>query len=193
MSRHRLSIVLLAWMLLGSLHAARADGGRLQMRAQAGPFTLSLFTTPDTLAAGTVDASVLVQDSASNDVLMDAAVTLTLTPLQADARPLVVRLSHAQATNKLLQAAQMEIPAPGKWRVDLQVEQGGRRARCTTQIEVAPRSSPWGTVWFFALLPLAMLLLFAGVQVRKAKLNRIHRAHGAAGAGRHDQACSNAI
>lgn len=174
-------IVLLACILLGAL-PARADGGRLQMRTQAGPFTISLFTLPDTLAAGPIDASVLVQDSTSSDVLMDAAVTLALTPPHADASSIVIPLSHAQATNKLLQAAQIDLPTPGKWRVDVQVEQGGRRANCTTELEVVPRTSPWGTVWFFALLPATVMLLFAGVQVRKAKLERNRRAqHGAQG------------
>jgi hypothetical protein len=159
-------------MLLGALTMARADGGRLQMRTQAGPFTISLFTSPDTLAAGPIDASVLVQDSTGRDVLMDARVTLALTPPHADASSIVVLLSHAQATNKLLQAAQIDLPTAGKWRVDVQVEQGGRRANCTTELEIVPRTSPWGTVWFFALLPAAVLLLFAGVQVRKSKIAR---------------------
>jgi hypothetical protein len=177
-SRTLLRIVLMACILLGALPTARADGGRLQMRTEAGPFTISLFTLPDTLAAGPIDTSVLVQDSTSSDVLMDARITLALTPPHPDARPIVVQLSHAQATNKLLQAAQIDLPTAGKWRVDVQVEQGGRRANCTTELEVVPRTSPWGTVWFFALLPAAVLLLFAGVQVRKATIERNRRAQG---------------
>ncbi|MGI8769860.1 MAG: hypothetical protein ACR2JE_00310 [Acidobacteriaceae bacterium] len=197
MRRTLFQIVLLTCVLFGVVQAARADGGRLQMRTQAGPFTVSLFTLPDTLAAGPVDVSVLVHDSGSSDVLMDAAVTLTLTPPQPDAKPIVVRLSHAQATNKLLQAAQIDLPAPGKWRVDVQVEQGGHRARCTTQLEIVPRASPWGTIWFFALLPPAVLLLFTGVQVRKAKIARDRRAqgdaHDTARSSGHDRTYSNAV
>ena len=154
-------LLLLMCVLLAATHAALADGGRLQMRTDAGPFTVSLFTIPDTLTAGPADLSVLVQDAASGDVLMDAAVTLTLT--DPTGAPLVVHPSHAQATNQLLQAAQVSLKAPGKWRVHVAVVHGTQGAACATELEVAGRSSQWGTIWFFALLPLQSMHTFVKV------------------------------
>ena len=160
------------------------------MRTDAGPFTISLFTIPDTLTAGPADLSVLVQDAASGDVLMDAAITLTL--IDPTGAPLVVHPSHAQATNQLLEAAQVNLRAAGKWRVGIEVVHGTQSAACATELEVAGRSSQWGTIWFFALLPLAALALFAGVQVRKAKLGRNRYASGARSSS-HDLRAPGAV
>jgi hypothetical protein len=177
-------------VLLAAIHAALADGGRLQMRTDAGPFTVSVFTIPDSLTAGPADLSVLVQDAASGDVLMDAAVTLTLT--DPSGAPLVLHPSHAQATNQLLQAAQVNLKAPGKWRVRVEVVHGTQSAACATDLEVAGRSSQWGTIWFFALLPLGVLGVFVGVQVRKARMLRDRYAAGARSSS-HDLRAPGAV
>lgn len=182
--------LLLACVLLAAIHAALADGGRLQMRTDTGPFTVSLFTTPNNLTAGPADLSVLVQDAASSDVLMDAAITLTLT--DPSGTTLVVRPSHAQATNQLLQDAQVNLKARGRWRINVQVVHGTQSATCATELEVGSRSSQWGTIWFFAMLPLALLAVFAGIQVRKAKLVR-DRYAGDARSSSHDLPAPGAV
>ena len=164
------------------------------MRTDSGPFTISLFTIPDTLTAGPADLSVLVQDVTSGDVLMDAVVTLTLTPPSRlpPGAPLVLHPSHAQATNQILQAAQVNLKASGRWRVNIQVVHGTQTATCATELEVAGRSSQLGTIWFFALLPLAVLAVFAGVQVRKAKMRR-NRYAGGARSSSHDLRTPGAV
>jgi hypothetical protein len=78
---------LLAGVVVGCCAvAAHADGGRLQMRQAAGPFVVSLFTTPESLAVGPADVSVLVEEQGS--VLLDANVVVTFTPEDASIAPL---------------------------------------------------------------------------------------------------------
>lgn len=147
--------------------AAHADGGRLQMRQAAGPFVVSLFTTPESPAVGQADLSVMVEERRS--VLLDADVEVTLTPQDASAAPVMTRLSHAHATNQLLQDAVVELPRAGRWRVVVRVREGGREASAVTELAVADHSARRGTVWTFLLLPACAIALFCWVQALKRR------------------------
>jgi hypothetical protein len=150
--------------------AAHADGGRLEMRQAAGPFVVSLFTAPESPAVGPADLSVMVEEQGS--VLLDANVVVTLTPEDADVAPVVARLSHANATNRLLQDAVVQLPRAGRWRAVLHVSERGREASVTTDLIVANYSVRRGTVWFFAVLPVCAIALFAWVQTEKRRGRR---------------------
>src|SRR5215472_1415481 len=70
-----------AALLLASVFAPtrlHADGGVVCLHATSGPFRVTVFTVPAALRAGPVDLSVLVEDSASNAIMLDAAVDLQL-------------------------------------------------------------------------------------------------------------------
>ena len=150
--------------------AAHADGGRLQLRQAAGPFVVSLFTAPESPAVGPADLSVMVEEQGS--VLLDANVVVTLTPEDASATPVVARLSYAHAANRLLQDAVVQLPRAGRWRADLHVSERGRESSVATDLIVANYSARRGTVWFFAVLPLCAIALFAWVQTEKRRARR---------------------
>jgi hypothetical protein len=152
--------------------AAHADGGRLQMRQAAGPFVVSLFTTPESLAVGSADLSVMVEEQGSSSVLLDADVVVTLTPEDTGGAPIVAHLSHAHATNRLLEDAVVQLPRAGRWRAVIRVSEAGREASVTTDLTVASYSARRGTVWLFALLPMCAIALFVWVQVAKRRLRR---------------------
>jgi hypothetical protein len=149
---------------------AHADGGRLQMRQAAGPFVVSLFTTPESLAVGPADLSVMVEGQGS--VLLDADVVVTLMPEDARVAPVVAQLSHAHATNGLLQDAVVELPRAGRWHAVVHVSHAGREASIATDLAVANYSSRRGTVWLFAVLPVCVIALFAWVQTEKRRARR---------------------
>ena len=115
--------------MIGLLFACTAHlrmrGGRLQMRQTAGPFIVSLFSTPETLGVGPADLSAMVEQREGGSVLLDADLVITLTPRTAG-RPIVARLSHAHATNRLLQDAIVRLPHAGRWHALVQVSTGGR-------------------------------------------------------------------
>jgi hypothetical protein len=165
------------WCLLSLSQAALADGGRLSLHERAGPFTVTLFTTPDPLTQGSADFSVAVERPGDlgldQGLVEDAKVTLILTPLDAT-RPgsgqrLVLAATHAAASSAFLQAANFTLPAPGLWNITIVVQQGRDLGECAGVIDVLPyRVATDGIAWQIALVPLAMLL-FAVHQARKRR------------------------
>jgi hypothetical protein len=162
---------IVALILAGAATGAHADGGRLQMRQAAGPFVVSLFTTPESLGVGQADLSAMIEEQGGSQVLLDADVVITLTP-EDGGRPIVAHLTHAHATNRLLQDAVVELPHAGRWRAVIQVNEAGRHASAATDLTVGDYSARRGTVWVFALLPVCAIGLFAWVQVAKARARR---------------------
>lgn len=140
------------------------------MRQTAGPFGVSLFTTPESLGVGQTDLSVMVEEGGSK-VLLDADVVITLTP-EDGREPIVAHLSHAHATNRLLQDAVVDLPHAGRWRAIIQVNEAGRHASTAGDLTVGDHSALRGTVWVFTLLPVCAIGLFAWVQVAKATARR---------------------
>lgn len=167
-------LLLLLCMLAGVATAAHADGGRLQTRQAAGPFTVSLFTTPEVLAVGAADLSVMVEERDSGRVLLDADTVIILTPVDPDGvAPVIAHLSHAHAANRLLEDAVVQLPRSGRWHAVIRVSQGGREVSLPTDLIVASYSARRGTVWFFALLPVCAIALFASLQGAKRRIRRV--------------------
>jgi hypothetical protein len=151
---------------------AHADGGRLQLRQAAGPFVVSLFTTPESLAVGPADLSVMVEEQGGSSVLLDPDVVVTLTPEDASIAPVIAHLSHAHATNRFIQDAVVQLPRAGRWHAVIHVRETGREASVATELTVANYSARRGTVWLFAVLPVCAIALFAWVQVAKQRARR---------------------
>lgn len=145
---------------------ALADGGTVILRRDAGPFSVTLFAPGLPLRAGETDLSVLVQARASGEVLLDPTVDLSLSP---GAPQTTVRLTHAMAANRLLQAANVDFPRAGKWLVTLDVRRGSDRATLTTELSVEPNRSRAIIVWFYLILPVVVILLFAANQALKRR------------------------
>jgi hypothetical protein len=133
-----------------------ADGGTLQFQKQAGPFTVTLFSMPVPVRVGAADLSVLVQDS-QNNTLVDGRVTVHLS--KADERDIVAVATTAQATNKLLYAAPVELPKAGKWHVRIDVARAGLSGEAEGEIDVLPEEPPLEAFWtYFAIVPFGVLL-----------------------------------
>ena len=156
-------------VLLSSIPAF-GDGGRLRFSRAAGPFLVTLFTTPEPLTPGPADFSVMVQDAKTGDILSDAHVSLQLTSAQG--KVMNADTSHGIATNRLLQAAQFDIPSSGNWSMRLTLQQGTRSASLDADMPVQAGSRKALLVWTFAALPVLALLLFVLHQRQKAFLAR---------------------
>jgi hypothetical protein len=137
--------------------AAYGDGGTMLLHQDAGPFTITLFATPQPLRVGTADLSVMVQDRSSQEVLLDPAIDLTVAE---GASQDTVRLARGQASNRLLQAATVHFSKAGKWRLMLVVRRGKDTASLSTECAVEPGRSRAMLVWFYVLLPIGIVLLF---------------------------------
>jgi hypothetical protein len=143
---------------------AHADSAHLLTRQVAGPLVISVFTTPDVLAVGPAEVSVLVEQVFPAQVLLDADVSLDLTCRAHCAPSLHARLAHPGGTNQLLQVAEVSLPGPGIWDAVIAVREQGREARVGAQLVVAPHSSRRGSIWLFALLPLCVGAMFFWVE-----------------------------
>lgn len=151
--------------------AAYADSGRLRFSKTAGPFQVTLFTTPEPLTPGPADFSVMVQDAATGQILSNAEVLLQLD--QPGASSIHAQATHALATNKLLQAAEFSLPFAGSWHLHLDITQASAHAAIDTDIAVQPGSRNTLLIWLFALLPCFAVGLF--VLHQRQKLSRQSR------------------
>jgi hypothetical protein len=169
--RTRFRLVLLIVAIIACVQSARADGGRLRFRQPAGPFIVTLFTTPDPLTQGHADFSVAVERAGQPGLVEDADVQLILTP--ANGHALALHASHAAATSKWLQAANFSIPARGLWQVTVVVRRGNQIGQCSGAIRVGA-AGPRDLTWDVLPVPLVGLFLLLH-QRRKHKYSRERR------------------
>ncbi len=162
---------LVAVLMLGMwATAAYGDGGTMLLHQDAGAFTVTLFAAPRPLQVGAADLSVMVQDRASGDILLDPMIDLTIVSETGNAMQQTVRLAKGQASNHLLQAATVHFSSAGKWRVMLLIQRGDVQrsndqrgndvAHLSTECAVEPDRSRATLVWFYVLLPVGIILLF---------------------------------
>lgn len=176
--------VLLAGLLcLGCARIALADGGRLRFQEPAGPFVVTLFTTPDPLVKGRADFSVAVEQAGEPGLVQDAQVDLVLTPEDGQGGPMVLQASHAAATSKWLEAANFSLPAPGLWRVTVRVRRGAETGECSGEVQVrATNTQQWA--WDVLPVPLAGLFFLMHRRRKRAhRRERLRQAERAAASG----------
>lgn len=181
MSTQRRAAALAALFLL-AVPAAWPDGGVVRLRERRGALVVTVFTAPDPLPAGPQDVSVLVQDPSGAPVL-DAEVTLRFDPPSPSSTGFAVRALRSQATNKLLQAAQVDLGEVGEWRLGVSVSRAGQASDLSCLLPVAPATHRVTALWDVFALPPVMVVLFALNQALRRR--RVKGAlHWAAGGNR---------
>jgi hypothetical protein len=164
-----LGIALVCVLVPANVHG---DGGIVQGQRTVGSWLVTLFTTTRPVAGQPVDLSVLVQDRASQDVLLDADVTAICHPASADG-PIVATLTQEQATNRLLYAARVTFPTAGEWGVQLSVHRQGVAAQLVVvPLDVATARSPVVTIWPWIVAPPVVVALFMLHQAARQSLVR---------------------
>jgi hypothetical protein len=148
---------------------AFADGGTLRSTQAAGPFVISIFTAPEPLRVGSADLSVLVQECSA--VLLDATIELHVRAPDGATQTLVA--SHATASNRLMQAALLKLPAPGRWQLTVAVRHRTDAATSSCALFVASAAPRLVVQWpLLALPPLCIALyVWRGLLVNR----RAHR------------------
>jgi hypothetical protein len=137
---------------------ALADGGTVQLRKEAGPFVITVFTAPAPLSAGPVDISLLLQNRNGLEPVLDASVSLTLR--DASGAEIRARPTREQAQNKLLYAAPVTLAEPGKWRLGVTILRNGERTGATGIIDVAPTPEMSASYWSYIAFPPSMIVAF---------------------------------
>jgi hypothetical protein len=165
---------------------ARADGGAVRLREQAGAYEIAVFTSPTPFRAGPVDISVLVQDAATGAYLPEARVTVRLTA-RGSGELLEYPATAETATNKLYRAAEFKLPEPGWWDVAVAVE--GPHDPALLQFEIQADEPPprWLDLWPWFSWPALAVALFG---VPRALVRRkIPLASNSAGSAHYRNRC----
>jgi transposase len=157
--RSAASGVILGWVILATACPPLcADGGSLRLSAVQGGYRISVFTAPTPFRQGAVDVSVLVQDRDTGQPMPLARVSVCMT--KPGHRTLSYPATHDAATNKLFRAAQFELPASGRWELEVQVEGLHGMATIGGEVEAAAPLPRWRELWMWIGWPAVAIALF---------------------------------
>src|ERR1700741_169076 len=107
---------------------AMADAGAVRASERHGNRQITIFTDPTPLRAGPVDVSVLVQDVTTGEVLLSDTIDIEVAPQSLPSSLVLYRATSAAASNKLFQAAKLDLPEPGWWDLSVTV--------CDSEVQV---------------------------------------------------------
>ena len=189
-------IVTTLFMILAP-RLARGDGGVVQLHESQGPFSVTVFVSPEAVSGGLVDVSVLVQWRTSGSVILDADVSLALDPpggvatTQLDPlcgassaaaallspelaqHPVKAQATREQASNKLLYAAPLKLDATGDWRLHILVSRGSDSARFDCLLPVTKASAKLASLWpYLAFPPIAVSAFAINQRLRRSLLEK---------------------
>ena len=113
------------------------DEDVVRMQGASGPFRISVFTLPDPVPAGDFEVATLVQDQATNEVILDAEVEVALRRADGGSgSPTVARATREQAVNHLLYAASVDLTGPGAQELHITVHRGNDEGSLAGKVEV---------------------------------------------------------
>jgi hypothetical protein len=143
---------------------ACADGGALQLYERAGPYRVALFVSPSPLRAGPIDLGILVQDPTTGSPSPQTTVRFRLRRLAEREWSMPYFADSTTATNKMLQAAHIELPESGAWELQIDVEGPPGQAQIHHTLEVADPLPRWRELWLWFTWPALAFVLFGAHQ-----------------------------
>jgi len=187
--------IVTASLIMSAPLLARGDGGIIRLRETQGPFSVTVFSSPEAAAGGLADVSALIQERRTGNVVLDADVSFTLSPPDGLATKQLaglcglptaamrlpdgmnnsssVRATREQASNKLLYAAPLELYAPGDWKLQVLVSRGTETARFDCRLPVTLSSGRLTGVWpYLSWPPLAVALFAVNQWLRRQSLQK---------------------
>jgi hypothetical protein len=153
-----------------------ADGGTVQMRKEAGPFLVTVFTSPAPLSAGPVDISILLQNRNGLAPVLDARVSVLLRK-EASRTEIRAHATREQAQNKLLYAAPVTLPEAGEWRLSVTTLHNALGTEIGGEIGVSQSHTMAGSYWCYIALPPVMIAVFVIREwlIRRKPTLRVHQ------------------
>ena len=113
----------------------RANGGTNRLNRQpAGPYAVSVFTSPSPLTVGVADVSFSVEWADTGDLEPDARIIISAQPVGHPGQPGVFEATHDQASDPNFYAANVRLESAGRWLMNVQVI--GLRGEGTVAFEV---------------------------------------------------------
>ena len=127
-------------------------------RSRAG-YQICVFTSPTPLRAGAVDLSVLVQNGSNGQVITNVEVAVRMT--QPGKSALAYPATSATATNKLFHSAQFELPEPGRWMLEVNVQGPLGPAVVRGELDAVEPLPRWHALWPWIGWPALVIALFS--------------------------------
>lgn len=152
-------------VLLGVAPSAFADGGTVRASVQQRGLRVTVFTSPASPRVGPVDVSVLVQDAASGQPVAGVQVHVRAASRRDQASTIEALATTDNATNKLLNAAVLDVPEAGWWEFRIRVDGRGEPVEVTFDLEVGEALPGWVSWLGWVAWPVIVILLFATHQL----------------------------
>jgi hypothetical protein len=159
--RHVLIAVATVWLVLAASSAVHGDGGTLRFSGRRSDRLVTVFTAPAPLRAGSIDLSVLVQAALTGRPITDLPIEVHAHQIGHAETMIRAAATPGAATNKLLRAARLELPEPGRWHFDVAVQGVDLSQPIGFDVEVAHPPPPWLEMIFWIAWPVLPIGLFA--------------------------------
>jgi len=140
-----------------------ADGGTVRCSERRGDLSVTVFTSPAPLSAGPVDVSVLLLDARTGMPQGDVPIVVEAVSVESQRR-FVRAATIESATNKMMRAADFELPA-GKWHLDVFVGDASKTSPIGFDADVAESIPPWLDTGLWIGWPFAAMGLFVAHQM----------------------------
>jgi hypothetical protein len=166
----------LGWLLFLTWTApVSADGGSPLFAGTKGGYQITVFAAPTPFRAGSVDISVFVQDALTGNPVTPLRVVVRMT--RSGRAALEYPATSEAATNKLFRAAQFELPEPGRWNMQVEVDASHGAAIISGEIEAADPLPRWAEMLPWTAWPALAIVLFSirEVLARRADAIRCRR------------------
>lgn len=174
--------LLLTLVLIGLCRGpVRGDGGVVRLSQRVGDYQVTVFTSPVPFRVGPVDVSVLVQEAATGKPLTDLPIKVELRSLDHPGLELRQPATVDAATNKLFHAALFDLPAPGRWQIDVILGNAQESHLIGFEVQVGSALPAWTALSFWLVWPAAAILFFAMHQVlarRSVRARRVSKGRG---------------
>jgi len=143
---------------------ARADLGQVRLSESAGPYHVTVLTSPAPLYAGPLEISVFLQDAETREPVADATVEVVLTSFDSENRP--HRPTHLRAVQERDAAGphymtRCVLPQAGDWQIEVNITSPAGSETVTFRGTAAPAPARWQTLWPWICWPPVVILLFA--------------------------------
>lgn len=148
-----IGLLIMAWPRLLS-----ANGGTTLLVQEVGAYEILVTASPHPLQVGANDISVLVARLSDARLVLEADIIITAEPVGKPGERQTFLATHAQATNKLYFAADVNLPTPGRWQLTVQVDGPEDSVSTTVEAEVVQQQF-WGLPRYLSLIGLSLVAI----------------------------------
>jgi hypothetical protein len=144
---------------------ALADAGAVRVSQRLGNRQITVFTDPTPLRAGPIDVSVLVQDAATGEAVLEDSIDVDVTPRGLSSAIARFRATSGAASNKLFQAANFELRAMGWLEFTVSVQGPKGNAKIRFEALAGEPLPPWQMLWPWFCWPFSVIGFFVVLQL----------------------------